>query len=443
MIGADEERSGALSKDCRRLLLVVGFVLSAALIGCAFAGQLTANLHSEYFNIARALAAGKGFANAMGDDAGPTAWMPPLLPCLESFFLWIGGGERRVVVAGLVILHMVVLLTTGVLVLAVAAETTGRVGIVIAAVVFSLAVLNHFWYWFQLAHDCWVPLVFLDLLLAGICWLRPLETRARAAVWGVFGGTCALASPAVALAWGIVTLLLGWRQREWWRGLLILLFAALVLTPWTIRNYLTFGRLIPVKSNLAYEFFQTQCLQADGLLQASTFSLHPNAAVSRERLEYQRLGETAYLDLKWRQFQAAVANDPPDFCERVAARFLAATVWYVPFNRAQEARRPAVLWARRLAHPLPFIALLVLLGAAMRGPLPKAHWTVSAVYVVYLAPYVVASYYERYAVPLLAVKVLLVLWAGKYLRTAGPHSFSRSCLQETDAPATRQSRSSR
>jgi hypothetical protein len=32
-------------------------------------------------------------------------------------------------------------------------------------------------------------------------------------------------------------------------------------------------------------------------------------------------------------------------------------------------------------------------------------------YVFYLCPYIAVSYYERYAVPLLAVKVLLVIWA--------------------------------
>jgi hypothetical protein len=33
------------------------------------------------------------------------------------------------------------------------------------------------------------------------------------------------------------------------------------------------------------------------------------------------------------------------------------------------------------------------------------------VYVLYLLPYIGVSYYARYAMPLLAVKVLLVIWA--------------------------------
>ncbi len=33
------------------------------------------------------------------------------------------------------------------------------------------------------------------------------------------------------------------------------------------------------------------------------------------------------------------------------------------------------------------------------------------VYLLYLLPYVGVSYYDRYAMPLLAVKILLVLWS--------------------------------
>jgi hypothetical protein len=37
------------------------------------------------------------------------------------------------------------------------------------------------------------------------------------------------------------------------------------------------------------------------------------------------------------------------------------------------------------------------------------------IYVFYLLPYVGISYYDRYAMPLLGVKVLLVIWAAERL----------------------------
>jgi hypothetical protein len=48
-------------------------------------------------------------------------------------------------------------------------------------------------------------------------------------------------------------------------------------------------------------------------------------------------------------------------------------------------------------------------------PLYWPQWCVMGIYLVYLFPYVVISYYERYATPLLGVKVLLVLWVGDRL----------------------------
>jgi hypothetical protein len=81
----------------------------------------------------------------------------------------------------------------------------------------------------------------------------------------------------------------------------------------------------------------------------------------------------------------------------------------------QNGARPWVVWSSRLAHPLPFLALLYLGFSMTWRRLSWAQGCVMGLYAIYLAPYVVASYYERYAMPLLAVKVLLVLWAADHL----------------------------
>src|SRR5205823_10525790 len=137
--------------------------------------------------------------------------------------------------------------------------------------------------------------------------------------------------PMVALAWGVFSVVVGVRQRTWAWLAVAVLAAGLTLAPWTARNYRVFGRLIPVKSNLAYELYQSQCLQSDALIRGSTFATHPYAnANGRERQEYKRLGEMAFLDKKREVFRQAVAKDPLDFLDRVASRFLAATLWYEP-----------------------------------------------------------------------------------------------------------------
>ena len=406
-------------------LWITALVLSALLIGCAYSNNLSANLRSENFNIAQSLVAGQGFANAVGEPTGPTAWSAPGYPVIQASLLWAGYGSRQFVIAGLVILHVAVLCGTGLLVLILARQTARRIGVVLAGVLFFLAVCFHFSAWFRLALDCWLMLLTFDLLIAGFCWLAPLDRWSRASFWGVFGALCALVNPSIGFAWGVLTLVLGFRTARRSHAAVAVVCAGLALAPWTIRNYLIFGRLIPVKSNLAYEMYQSQCLQEGGLLKSGVFTNHPSQLHSAEHQEYMRLGETAYLDRKWELMWRSVRADPFDFFERAATRFLAATVWYVPFNPASEARQPWALQARQLAYPLPFLALLFLIWTSIREPLSWPQWTVIGVYLLYLLPYIVASFYERYAIPLVAVKVLLVIWAADRVLALGPREEER------------------
>ncbi len=382
-------------------------------------------LGGEYFHIAQALAAGQGFANPFRDRTGPTAWQPPILPGFLAGLLWLLDGERPFVIAVVVCLNVVVLIWTGLLVLTLAQQTSARVGVGLATWIFLLAMLCQFNQCFQRAHDGWLVLLSLDLLLAGLCWWRPLrEGRSagnsivRCVGWGLFGGLCAQVSPVAGFSWGMLSVLVGLRQRAWSGLALALLAAGLTLAPWTIRNYLVLGRLVPMKSNLAFEAYQSQCLQPDGLLQ--NFKGHPGGANGPEGREYRKLGEIAYLERKREQFWQAVQADPAEFLDRASSRLLAATLWYVPFNRVNEAKQPWLLWTSRLTHPLPFLALLVLLFSAGSKPLHATQWLVIGLYFFQLLPYVLVSYYDRYASPLLAVKALLVIWATDRLLSCGP-----------------------
>jgi hypothetical protein len=377
-------------------------------------------LGGEYFKIAQALAAGEGFANPFGDRTGPTAWQAPVLPCFLAGMLWLSGGDCSFVVAVVVCLNVLVLIGTGFLVLTLSRETTSRLGLGTATTIFLLALLCQFYQCFQRAHDGWLILLGLNLVLAGLCWRQPLKggrsTSSRVLKcggWGLFGGVCAQVSPVAGFSWGMLSLLVGIRQRAWSGLACALLAAGLTLVPWTLRNHLVLGRLVPLKSNLAFEAYQSQCHQPDGLLH--NFKGHPGGGNKPEGREYRTLGEMAFLDRKREQFWQAVLANPTDFLDRVANRLLAATVWYVPFNRDYEAKQPGILWLGRLTHPLPCLALLVLLFTACGKPLHGNQWLVIGLYLFHLLPYVLVSYYDRYAAPLLAVKALLVIWGADQL----------------------------
>ena len=385
-------------------------------------------LGHEYFNIARSLAAGDAFANPFPGRTGPTAWMPPVLPLVLAGLWWACDGNRAAVLVIVLAVQALVLIGTGVLTLVMARESTRRVGPVAVAALFIAALLVTFRDCFQANGDRWITLLLLDLLIAGFYWGRPPYRRRSAACWGFFGGVCALTAPVIAFAWGILSVAVGLRERAWTCLMLMLLTAAVTLAPWTIRNYLRFGRWVPVKSNLPYELYQSQCLQPDGILQGRTLGLHPNQRGSRERRAYDALGETAYLDRKAEQFRDAVAADPLDFLDRIAERFLGATLWYAPVDRSPGDNAPWWLRVQRLAHPWPFVGLVLLVLVEARERLQPTTWSAIAVYLLYLTPYICCSYYERYAFPLLAAKVLLMVWALDRLIRLGIRMREPACV---------------
>jgi len=366
---------------------------------------------TEYANIAKSVVQGNGFADPFGRPSGPTAWMPPVLPLFLGALAWVSNGSTSFVLWAVVVAHVLVLAGTGVLILALVQQTTRSISPITSGAVFLVALLCHFRLSFQWTHDCWIILLTLDLLIASVCWCRPLRVWQSAGAWSLFGGFCVLVNPIVGLTWGVLTAVIAIQDRAW-RGLWIAaLIGGLALTPWTAWNYWRFGRLIPVKSNLAYEFYQSQCLQPDGLIRRSTFAQYPGVANNAEASAYDALGEIAYLDRKAEQFRQALWADPAEFLNRVAARFLGATLWYVPFDPIQEARRPWTLWCSRVTHPLPFVALGILILVGISDRLNRTEWISIGVYLLYLMPYVLISYYERYGFPLIGVKVLLVMFA--------------------------------
>ncbi len=137
------------------------------------------HLGAEYFNIAKALAAGEGFSNPfVGEKTGATAWMPPLLPVVLAALIWTCNGDADVVMIVVIWLQMAVLIGTGLLVLGLIRKTTKRVSPVFAAAAFVAILFCDFHSWFQITHDSWLVLLALDLLIAGrFYWKNLLAYR--------------------------------------------------------------------------------------------------------------------------------------------------------------------------------------------------------------------------------------------------------------------------
>ena len=409
-----------------------GIVAVAALTyGFAIHASLHANendhLGAEYFNIAKSLYSGEGFSSPFGESTGPTAWMPPALPTILASLLWVAEGDRGVVRLIVTWTQVHVLIATAVLTLLLLRTTTKYLAVatLLAVGLFAAFFLAQYRLGFTSTHDCWLVLLTLDLLTAWLCWRRPLGDVKAAAWWGLFGGFCGLVGPIVGWTWGVMSVATAISERRWRPLGMALLVAMLALTPWTVRNLLVFGRLIPIKSNLGYELYQSQCIEKEGTLHQKTFRTHPYAAKNAARREYLQFGEIAFIDSKRELFWKAVADDPLDYFERAAGRFMAAFLEYETFDPAYDRTRPWIVWANDVTHPLAFYALVFLLLSAIVRPLPRATWLAIGVFLSYMLPYVVISYYERYALPTLGLKVVLIVCAADRLFTLMTARLSR------------------
>lgn len=103
--------------------------------------------------------------------------------------------------------------------------------------------------------------ILMALLLALLIYIQvsPLNHKWKYPVMGLLTGICALTKPFY-LAYPIIIGFSEWMmhkdlKRSASRGLLVWVVMALVIAPWTYRNYMAFGRYIPVSYNSGFNLY--------------------------------------------------------------------------------------------------------------------------------------------------------------------------------------------
>lgn len=359
------------------------------------------HLGYEYYNIAESLAEGRGFSDPFFDNTGPTGWCSPMLPFLLSLPISIGlsRGEIGVIFLGFQVL---VLAMTGTIGLHFGDKLKCRRLVQLSLLV---AFVPNFSWLFQRTHDC-VFLVFWVNAILLILWKHRTPPRSflKKVLIGTLGGLSAMASPAVGFAWA-ACILVRWRQ-ELASLMIVAITSILVVSPWIVHQSVRLEKFVPIKSNVGYELFQSQIILEDGLI-SEHFQFHPYWPSSKEGKIYRQLGETQYLTEKSSKAKAAVLSNPSGYCRKLSARFLAATIL---FHSQFPATEKTVGFKMTCAIAvIPFVGFLCLLFSKVHR---KSNWRtpVLCMYVFYLLPYVIVSYYERYAVPIVLVKTILTLY---------------------------------
>ncbi len=362
------------------------------------------HLGAEYYNIARALADGRGFSDPFGERTGPTAWMPPLYPILIAGVLLLVK-TRSAAAAIIAALSNLSLAFIGACIYGIARRSSRRLPPIIA-VIFYLLWLIAFNYWLlTLTHDIWLNALGVNLTMLAV-YRFIASGRMSPVPWGALGGGLALTSPTLMVSWCSVSIWLFTRTAKHRRGAVLAACLALaVAAPWAVRNALIFHQFVPVKSNLYFDAYQANYVDDDGLYDDLTLGRHPFGAPNL-RFLYAKLGEAQYTSEYRKRFASAFAHRPRRFFIGVAHRALAALAWSVPLG--SEHQTSGELLLRQILYPLPLIGGLV--GMVLKVPHRRLSSALAVCSAAYLLPYVLVAFYVRFLLPLtpiLSIQVFL------------------------------------
>ncbi len=355
---------------------------------------------ASYDLIARNLMAGQGFGTSPGV---PGAFWPPLYPFfLAALYTAVG---HNLLAARLV----QALLGAGA---AAAIYTAART--LLGRSVARLAGLGMALYPYLVYFGNWLIAEALYLLLLSLTLWTMARQQQRNTLRGLLGlglllGLGILAKPSAMFmlplvgCWALLALPAASLTERLGRASLVLLVSALVVSPWTARNYLVFGAFVPVSTNGGYTFYGANNAEAFGGHREGFPPRLAGLSDAEAQNEYYRLG------LDW------IAGHPAHFA-RLALRKLARL--FSPLSVASWETDYPVPWAVGfLVRGLYGAFLVTALGGAI---LALRHWR--AVFLFYvpilsvLASAVVFYGDTRYTLPM--VPSLLIFAALAITSTA-------------------------
>jgi 4-amino-4-deoxy-L-arabinose transferase-like glycosyltransferase len=284
----------------------------------------------EVGRVAQAIAEGRGFSSPLNVDSGPTAWFTPVYPyILASVFKIFGVFTNKSFMAILTFNSLCSALTC-LPIWMIGQHLFGRA---------TAAASSWVWAFLPTAVSFptrWVWDTSLSaLLLASLIWASyEVRESGRMRSWAGYGALWAFAILTNPSLLALLPFFLGWlvvearRRTTQWKGLTAV--AALVLfagvTPWLVRNYLVFDKMMLFRSNFGLELYLGNNPEVPD---SWSWWLHPNDN-DQERIKFLQMGEIPYMAAKQRRALQFIRTHPSDFGRFVFHRF--ADNWFGTFE---------------------------------------------------------------------------------------------------------------
>jgi hypothetical protein len=260
----------------------------------------TAPFDNESGNIANALAQGRGFSDVFRKPTGPTAWLAPVYPLILSAIFRICGAFTYSAFLAAVFLNCLISAATTFPLLFASRRIAGVPAAALAAWLWALypngVILPFEWIW-----DTSLSAFLVATILWATVALGSTQKMRDWVAYGALWGVALLTNPALGILLPVFLVWLAFRRTgssivAGKLAIAALGVAVLICLPWTIRNYSTFHRVIPLRSNFPFELW---------IGNNDIFDEHAVGGIQRitqfgEIRLYTQLGESAFMDEKRR-----------------------------------------------------------------------------------------------------------------------------------------------
>jgi 4-amino-4-deoxy-L-arabinose transferase-like glycosyltransferase len=403
-------------------IVLVALFLRLAVIGIGHTYRITPRRDHFQFGwemgrLARSIASGQGFSSPTDLPTGPSAWAPPVYPYILAgvFKLF---GIYTATSAWVILAFNSIFAALTCLTLYCIAEKIYGIGVA-RATAWAWAVFPYFLYW--PTRVVWETSFTTFLLsLALLLTLRITEQPPQLRSWLAFGalwGLIILTNTAV-VSLMLCCLIWLWLRapRSSRRGLLLcVLTAALVVSPWLVRNYFAFGRFLFVRDNLPLEMYESNNAESEGLW---TRAEHPGNDPEAMR-RFQELGELRFMDEKKAEVQQFIREHPETFLWFTVKR--AVYFWIAP-PQATIVNGYDFMISRHVNFLLAALFAFAGLWLMLRNHVPGG-FLLACFLLIYPLPYYLVNPFPRYKHPIEPVMLMLIvylLWESRKIEIRWP-----------------------
>lgn len=389
--------------------VVLSFVLQVGAIGIFHQYRVRTSDNHFAFGwemgcVGRAIASGRGFSDPYCVPSGPSAWEPPLYPFLIAGVFKIFGIYSVASAWVLLTINSLFASLTCIPIYLIAQKTMG--GTVARWSVWIWALLPYTWYWsIHWIWDATISPFLLSLIFLTALELQSWEGMRGWVLFGALWGVVTLLNPSMLSFLPFCGLWVWYRRHKSERRSLAGVVVAsavffLCLSPWLLRNYRTFGRLVFIRDDFGEQLRLGNGPYADGMLMAY---LQPNLNVT-ELKRFQSMGELEYARVRKQEALAFVRENPARFAVISLKRFI-----YYWAGVLKPGDSVGVGMLRNSLFLASSVLALWGLGRAVRKKVPGA-WLFALLVLSYPTTYYFVFPHARYRHPIEPELIILMVF---------------------------------